>query len=71
MKEGLEREDREMSVLTDIMNERAAWYKRESQMTRRVRKLRSMLEYALLGTIGLVVYCYHAQLIEIAKSVFQ
>jgi len=60
-----------MSVLTEIVNERAAWDKRDFRLARRVRNIRALLEYALLGTIGLVVYCYHAQLIDIAKSVFE
>ena len=66
-----EREGRAMSVLTEIMNERAAWDKQELRLARRMRNIRVLLEYALLATIGFVVYCYHAQLLEIAKSVFE
>jgi hypothetical protein len=68
--EGL-REDREMSVLTEIMHERAAWDKRELGGVKRMRAIRSALEYTLLVTIGFVVYCYHAQLLEIARLVFE
>ena len=59
-----------MSVLTEIMNERAAWDKRELRDARKMRSIRSLLEYTLLATIGLVVYCYHAQLLEVARMVF-
>ncbi len=59
-----------MSVLTQIMNERAAWDKREPRCEKRLRNIRAILEYALLVTIGFVVYCYHAQLIEAARLVF-
>lgn len=59
-----------MSVLTEIVNQRASWGKRELGLERKVRKMRAMLEYVLLATIGLVVYCYHTELLEVARIVF-
>lgn len=60
-----------MSVLTEIVHNRSAWGRKDFGDSRKMRSMRNVLEYLLILSVGLVVYCYHAQLLEIAGRIFQ
>lgn len=55
-----------MSVLTQLMNERADWDSRNMRDEVRRRQYRMMLESVLLVVLGFVAYCFHAQILDVA-----
>ncbi len=60
-----------MSVLTEIVHNRSEWGQKYFSVSRKTRQVRNVLEYVLIVCMGFVVYCYHAQLLEVATSIFQ
>lgn len=58
-----------MSVLTEIMHERAEWGERHTRFSHKVKQYRALFEYALLIVLGLVVYCCHSQLVQIVSGI--
>jgi hypothetical protein len=60
-----------MSVLTEIVHNRAGWGQKYFSESRKTRQVRDVLEYVLIVCIGFVIYCYHTQLLEVATSIFQ
>lgn len=59
-----------MSVLTQVMEERASWTTRNSKSLLRMRQARLLLDYSMVLGMGVVVYMYHPQLVDMAQRFF-
>lgn len=60
-----------MSVLTEVMEERASWATRSVKSSLRMRQARLLLDYAMVAGMGVVVYMYHSQLVDVTKHLFE